>query len=135
MQKILIVDDEPHIRLLLYQTLEELEDEGIKVLTAANGKEALQIIEQEKPQLVFLDIMMPMMNGFEVCQQVKKSLKLPDICIVFLTAKGQEFDKFRGKEVGCDIYITKPFDPDFLLETARSILAGRGPVRPEGNPV
>jgi DNA-binding response OmpR family regulator len=134
MQKILIVDDEPHIRLLLYQTLEELEDEGIKVLTAANGKEALETIEREKPQLVFLDIMMPMMNGFEVCQQVKKNLQLPDIYIVFLTAKGQEFDKSRGREVGCDIYITKPFDPDFLLETARSILAGKAPAQPGGAP-
>jgi DNA-binding response OmpR family regulator len=120
--KILIVDDEAHIRLLIEQTLEELEDEGVELLTAANGEEALGTIKAEKPQLVFLDVMMPKMNGFDVCNTVKNELGLDDIYIVMLTAKGQEFDKERGKEVGADIYMTKPFDPDEMLEMAEEIL-------------
>jgi DNA-binding response OmpR family regulator len=120
--KILIVDDEAHIRLLIEQTLEELEDEGVELLTAANGEEALETIKAEKPQLVFLDVMMPKMNGFDVCNTVKNELGLDDIYIVMLTAKGQDFDKERGKEVGADIYMTKPFDPDEMLEMAEEVL-------------
>ena len=71
-QKILIVDDEAHIRMLIEQTLEELEDDGVKFLIAENGEEALELITKEKPQLVFLDVMMPKMNGMEVCRQGKK---------------------------------------------------------------
>jgi DNA-binding response OmpR family regulator len=120
--KILIVDDEAHIRRLIEQTLEELEDAGVQLLTAANGEEALAAIKAEKPQLVFLDVMMPKMNGFDVCHVVKNELGLKDIYIIMLTAKGQEFDKQKGQEVGVDIYITKPFDPDELLEKAEAVL-------------
>ena len=75
-QKILIVDDEAHIRMLIEQTLEELEDEGVNFLTAENGENALEIIQEENPQLVFLDVMMPKMNGMEVCRRVKKELSI-----------------------------------------------------------
>jgi two-component system alkaline phosphatase synthesis response regulator PhoP len=119
---ILIVDDEAHLRMLIQQTLEELEDEGVELLTAANGEEALEKIEAEKPQLVFLDVMMPKLSGFDVCQRVKKTLGLDDVYIVLLTAKGQEFDRQKGQEVGADVYMTKPFDPDALLEKAREVL-------------
>jgi two-component system alkaline phosphatase synthesis response regulator PhoP len=119
---ILIVDDEPHLRMLIHQTLEELEDEGVELLTAANGEEALATIEAVKPQLVFLDVMMPKLSGFDVCQRTKQDLGLRDIYIVLLTAKGQEFDRQRGLEVGADLYMTKPFDPDALLEKAREVL-------------
>ncbi|HEY9710062.1 MAG TPA: response regulator, partial [Oculatellaceae cyanobacterium] len=71
LKKILIVDDEPHLRLLLEQTLEELEDEGVELLTADNGEEALEAIRTEIPDLVFLDVMMPKMNGFDVCNAVR----------------------------------------------------------------
>lgn len=121
-KKILIVDDEPHIRLLLAQTLEELEDEGVEILTATNGAEGLEIIQEEKPDLVFLDVMMPKMNGFDVCKAVKKELAIPNIFIVMLTAKGQEFDKNKGIDVGADLYMTKPFDPDEILEKAQKVL-------------
>lgn len=121
-QKILIVDDEPHIRILLEQTLEELEDEGVELLTATNGEEAFNIIQSEQPELVFLDVMMPKMNGFEVCDAVKNKLKLANIYIIMLTAKGQEFDKQKGKEMGSDLYMTKPFDPDEVLEKSKTIL-------------
>jgi two-component system, OmpR family, alkaline phosphatase synthesis response regulator PhoP len=121
-KKVLIVDDEPHIRLLLEQTLEELEDEGIELLTASNGEEALNIIKQEKPNLVFLDVMMPKMNGFDVCSTIKNELKMVDVYIVLLTAKGQEFDRQKGNQVGADIYMTKPFDPDTILKKAYEVL-------------
>jgi two-component system, OmpR family, alkaline phosphatase synthesis response regulator PhoP len=113
-QKILIVDDEAHIRMLIEQTLEELEDEGVEFLTAENGEIALDIIQKENPKLVFLDVMMPKMNGMEVCRRVKKELELKDTFIVLLTAKGQELDRLRGQEVGADVYMTKPFDPEVL---------------------
>src|SRR5450631_4577202 len=121
-QKILIVDDEPHIRMLIEQTLEELEDEGVEFLTAENGEIALQIIQKENPQLVFLDVMMPKMNGMEVCRKVKKELQLNNVFIVLLTAKGQELDRQKGQEVGADIYMTKPFDPEAILTKAREVL-------------
>ena len=122
MPKILIVDDEPHIRLLLEQTLEELEDAGVELLTADNGEAALGIIKSEKPELVFLDVMMPRMNGFDVCNKVKNELGIGNVYIVLLTAKGQEFDKQKGKEVGADIYMTKPFNPDEVVDKAKEVL-------------
>jgi DNA-binding response OmpR family regulator len=119
--KILIVDDEMFIRQLIMQSLEDLEDAGVELLTADNGKAALEIIQAEQPALVFLDVMMPAMNGFDVCYAVKREMKL-DTYVIMLTAKGQEFDKQRGEEVGADIYMTKPFDPDELLHKAQHIL-------------
>lgn len=121
-QKLLIVDDEAHIRMLLEQTLEDLEDEGVNFYSAQNGEEAFEIIKAEKPQLVFLDVMMPKMNGMEVCRKVKKELKLNDVFIVLLTAKGQELDRQKGAEVGADLYMTKPFDPEVILDKAKEIL-------------
>jgi len=121
-QKILIVDDEAHIRMLIEQTLEELEDEEVTFLTADNGEDALRLISEEKPQLVFLDVMMPKMNGMEVCRRVKKELVLDDVYIILLTAKGQELDRQKGHEVGADVYMTKPFDPETILNKARSVL-------------
>jgi len=120
--KILIVDDEPHLRMLIQQTLEELEDEGVELLMAADGEQALETIREERPDLVFLDVMMPKKNGFDVCHAVKQEDGLRQICIILLTAKGQEFDRQRGQQVGADLYMTKPFDPDALLEKARSVL-------------
>jgi two-component system alkaline phosphatase synthesis response regulator PhoP len=121
-KKILIVDDEAHIRMLIEQTLEDLEDDGVEIMTATNGEEALDAIKSEKPNLVFLDVMMPKMSGFDVCQMVKNELKINDVYIIMITAKGQEYDKHRGQEVGADLYMTKPFDPDELLEKAKDVL-------------
>lgn len=121
-QKILIVDDEAHIRMLIEQTLEELEDEGVEFLSAENGEIALDIIQKENPQLVFLDVMMPKMNGMEVCRRVKKELGMGNVFIVLLTAKGQETDRQKGLDVGADVYMTKPFDPEVLLGKAREVL-------------
>lgn len=119
---ILIVDDEPHIRLLLQQTLEELEDEGVELLIADNGEAAIAIVKEQKPDLIFLDVMMPKMNGFDVCNAVKNELGLSDVFVIMLTAKGQEFDKKQGEKVGANLYMTKPFDPDEVLEKSLEIL-------------
>ena len=121
-RKILIVDDEAHLRSLIQQTLEELEDEGVEMLTATNGEEAIAAIESARPNLVFLDVMMPKLSGFDVCSRAKHTLGLKDVYVVLLTAKGQELDRQRGQEVGADLYMTKPFDPDALLQKAREIL-------------
>jgi len=121
-QKILIVEDDPSIRLLLKQILEELEEEGVKLITTDNGESALEIIKSEIPEVVFLDVMMPKMNGFDVCNAVKNELAISNVCIVLLTVKGQKVDKQKGKDVGADIYMTKPFNSDEVLAVARKIL-------------
>jgi two-component system alkaline phosphatase synthesis response regulator PhoP len=120
--KILIVDDEAYIRLLIEQALEDLEDGGVQLLTADDGQEALETIRTEKPDLVFLDVMMPTMNGFDVCHAIKHELRLDKVYVVMLTAKGQEFDRQKGREAGADTYMTKPFDPDELFEKAAEVL-------------
>ncbi len=122
MPKILIVDDEPHIRLLLEQTLEALEEKGVTLLMAENGEIAVEIIKKERPELVLLDIMMPKLNGFDVCNKDKNEFNMKDDYIIMLTAKGQEFDKKRGEQVGADVYMTKPFNPDVIVEMAADIL-------------
>jgi DNA-binding response OmpR family regulator len=124
MASVLIVDDEQHIRLLIEQTLEPLEDEGVELLTAGDGETALGVVEQHRPALVFLDVMMPKRNGFEVCRAIKHELGLADTYVVMLTAKGQAYDREQGLEVGADVYLTKPFDPDELLDLARRVLDG-----------
>jgi DNA-binding response OmpR family regulator len=121
--KILIVDDEVHIRMLLEQTLEELEEDfGIDILSAQNGEEGLALIKSQQPDVVFLDIMMPKLNGYEVCQRVKDDPTSTDIGIVLLTAKGQEVDRRQGLELGASRYMTKPFDPDEVLKVAKELL-------------
>ena len=121
-KKILIVDDEAHIRTLLEQTLEDFEDEGVDIIQAENGKKGLDMIRAEKPNLVFLDVMMPVMNGYEVCREVKDDDSLGEVYIIMLTAKGQEFDQQKGEEAGADLYMTKPFDPDEIVIKASSVL-------------
>ena len=121
--KILIADDEVHIRILLEQTLEDLiEPFDIELLFASDGVEALTLIRRELPSLVFLDIMMPKKDGYEVCQTVRQDPELKDTHIILLTAKGQETDRSRGASSGALYYITKPFDPDHILELAKKLL-------------
>lgn len=122
MKKILIVDDEVNNRLLLEEILEEFKEQGVEILLAEDGEKALGIIIRERPNLIFLDIMMPIINGYEVCNIVKKELKLPKIYIVLLTAKGQAEDRSRGFDVLCDKYITKPFYFNEVLSIAENVL-------------
>jgi two-component system alkaline phosphatase synthesis response regulator PhoP len=121
-KKILIIDDEVHIRALLEHALEDLEDEGVELLFAKDGDEGLKTIKKEKPDLIFLDIMMPKMNGYDVCREIKKDPEFNTSYIIMLTAKGQTSDKIRGEEVQADEYITKPFNPDEILHKASTIL-------------
>jgi len=122
MPSVLIVDDEQHIRLLIEQTLEELEDDGVELLTAADGEEALGVVENQHPELVFLDVMLPKRDGFDVCRTIKQEMGLDATYVVMLTAKGQAYDREEGLAAGADLYMTKPFDPDALLRLAREVL-------------
>lgn len=122
MPTVLIVDDEQHIRLLIEQTLEELEDDGVELLTATNGDEALDVVVNHHPDLVFLDVMMPRKNGFEVAAAIKADPATAATTVILLTAKGQAYDREQGLAAGADQYLTKPFDPDDLLSRARAAL-------------
>jgi DNA-binding response OmpR family regulator len=118
-KKILVVDDEPHILRSLTFVLKK---EGYDVSSATNGEEALAKIRESKPSLMFLDVMMPKKNGYEVCQEVKGDPSLSGICIIMLTAKGQEADREKGLSLGADEFITKPFSPMKVVERVREIL-------------
>ncbi len=120
MKCILIVDDEPHIRTLLEQTLEELED-FVEIHLAVDGEEGLRAAFNLQPDLILLDVMMPKMDGYQVCAAIRE--RLGDVpYIIMLSAKGQVVDQRRGLEVGANEYLTKPFDPDLLIERAEKIL-------------
>ncbi len=121
--KIAIIDDEIHIRSLLEQTLEELEEEhNVEIFSASDGRGGLALIQAERPQVVFLDIMMPKMNGYEVCRTVKGNPAFDETNIILLTAKGQEIDRKQGMDCGALKYMTKPFDPDEVLSLAKGLL-------------
>ncbi|GAB4535168.1 MAG: response regulator transcription factor [Anaerolineae bacterium] len=115
-ESILVVDDEPHIIELatLYLT-----NEGYRVITAVDGAQALEKIEQERPALVILDLMLPEINGWEVCRQVRTTSKLP---IIMLTARSDDVDKIVGLELGADDYVTKPFNPRELVARVKAVL-------------
>jgi two-component system alkaline phosphatase synthesis response regulator PhoP len=119
---ILIVDDEAVIRILLEETLQDLEDKGIELLFASDGAEGWALIQERRPRIVFLDVMMPKMDGYEVCQRVKGDPELSDTYVIMLTARGQDIDRQQGQEVGADEYVTKPFDPDYVIDRAQAVL-------------
>ena len=114
--KILIVDDEEHIRELIRFYLDK---EGFSVVQAASGEEALHLLENEYIVLAIVDIMMPVMDGFQLVEEMKE---MKDIPVIMLTAKSQSADKLRGFSLGIDDYVTKPFDPDELLARVKTIL-------------
>ena len=119
---ILVIDDEPYIlRSLSYL----LQREGYHVETASNGEEGLQRVRSLRPPLVFLDIMMPHMNGYQVCEQVKQDPALEGTYVIMLSAKGQQIDRERGLLGGADEYMTKPFSPREVAQRVRTILAER----------
>lgn len=119
MAKIIIVDDEPAIRLLVTAALE---DEGYELLEAVDGKEALELIYNEKPDLVILDVMMPGMTGYELCYHLKQDQGTRGIRVLMLTAKGQARDKAQSKEAGADYYLRKPFSPLELVDLVAELL-------------
>ena len=116
---ILVVDDEPFICRSLTFVLRR---DNYRVLEARNGEEALAAIREHKPDLVFLDVMMPKLNGFQVTEQVRADRSLDGVKIILLTAKGQECDREVGKIAGANDYLTKPFSPSRILDRARAIL-------------
>ena len=120
--KILVVDDEPFICRSLTFVLRK---DDYLVFEARNGEEALAAIRLHKPDLVFLDVMMPKINGFEVTERVRSDPELAHVKIILLTAKGQESDREVGKTAGANDYMTKPFSPTKILERAREILGPR----------
>jgi DNA-binding response OmpR family regulator len=116
---ILVVDDEPYILRSLSFVLER---EGYTVVTAADGESGLAKIRELRPALVFLDIMLPRRNGYEVCAEVKGDQDLADIHIVMLSAKGQQIDRERGMLGGANEYMTKPFSPREIVQYVRNII-------------
>ena len=116
---ILAVDDEAHILELLSFNLE---NEGYRVMTAANGEDALTVCTRERPALVLLDLMLPGIDGMEVCRRLKGNTSTADIPIIMLTAKGDEVDKVLGLELGADDYITKPFSVRELIARVKALL-------------
>ena len=114
--KILLVDDEANIRDLasLY-----LEKEGYQLVEASDGEEAIQVFIRESPNLVVLDVMMPGMDGFQVCRELRKTHDVP---ILMLTARNEDVDKIVGLEIGADDYMTKPFNPRELVARVKAIL-------------
>jgi two-component system alkaline phosphatase synthesis response regulator PhoP len=121
-KRILIADDEAFIRILLRQTMESLVDAGVELLSTGNGQEAWELIQSERPDLVILDVMMPGLSGHEICQRIKSEPRLSDIHVMMLTARGQQADRLRSIETGANEYVTKPFDPDDLVQRAAAAL-------------
>jgi two-component system alkaline phosphatase synthesis response regulator PhoP len=117
-KKILAVDDEKHIVRLVQVNLERA---GYEVVTANDGKEALQKVQDENPDLLVLDVMMPYMDGFEVLQNLRRNPATRDIPVIMLTAKAQDADVFKGWQSGVDCYLTKPFNPMELLSFVKRI--------------
>ena len=118
-KKILIADDNENIREALTYLLE---DEGHKLWLAKNGTETLKKVREIRPDILFLDIMMPEMNGYDVCRIIKADPELKDTYVIMLTAKGQVAEQERGKEVGANEYIVKPFSPMEILAKIKNIL-------------
>jgi two-component system alkaline phosphatase synthesis response regulator PhoP len=116
---ILIVDDEPFIQRSLAFVLRKA---GFEVEVASDGKEGLRKVRELNPKIIYLDLMMPGLSGFEVCETIKSDEKLKDIHVVILTAKGQDVDKDRGIAAGADEFMTKPFSPKEVVEKTTKIL-------------
>lgn len=119
MAKILVVDDDAVIQQLIEVNLEL---EGYEVDKASNGQEALDKVAQDAPDLILLDVMMPRMNGRDVCRMLKSDPKTKGIPVIFLSARAQDMDVEAGLELGADAYVTKPFDPGMLLDTISELL-------------
>lgn len=129
-KKILVVDDERSIVRLVQINLER---QGYEVVTAYDGKEALDKVESERPDMLVLDVMMPFMDGFEVLEAMKKDPRNRDIPIIMLTAKAQDADVYQGWAKGVHSYLTKPFNPMELLSFVKRILEGEAAqVQSEG---
>ena len=129
MDKILVADDDLNICELLRLYLEK---EGFEVVMAHDGEEAVARFESEKPSLILLDIMMPKLDGWQVCRQIRQKSDCP---IIMLTAKGETFDKVLGLELGADDYVVKPFDTKEIVARIKAVLRRSGPAGAAANEV
>lgn len=120
--KVLVCDDERHIVRLIQINLEK---QGYQVITAYDGKEGLEKIRSEKPDLVVLDVMMPYMDGFEVLKNLRREPETENLPVIMLTAKAQDKDVFEGYHYGADMYLTKPFNPNELIMFVKRIAQGK----------
>lgn len=118
-KRVLIADDEPNIVISLEFLMQR---NGYEVMTAPDGEQALRLLDTFRPHLVLLDIMLPLRNGFEVCQRIRANPEWKDTRIVMLTAKGREVEVTKGLALGADIYVTKPFSTKELLANIRQLL-------------
>jgi DNA-binding response OmpR family regulator len=123
-KKVLIADDEANIVTALEFLLQR---NGYEVLIARNGDAALKLIEEQRPDLVLLDVMMPVKSGYEVCERMRERADWRDIKIVMLTAKGRDVDMSKGLSVGADLYITKPFSTQELVQRIGALLGAGTP--------
>ncbi|MBT1701908.1 response regulator [Fulvivirgaceae bacterium PWU20] len=119
-RKVLVVDDDPYILMSLEFLMKK---SGYEVMVARNGKEALTLVDQEVPDLVLLDIMMPDVDGYGICSYIKTNNTLKKIKVVFLSAKTKEADKQKGLDLGAELYITKPFATKELVKKIDALLA------------
>ncbi|MCB9041459.1 MAG: response regulator [Lewinellaceae bacterium] len=117
--KVLLVDDEPNILVALEFLVKK---EGYQVFKAQNGEQALAAMAAEQPHIVLLDVMMPGMDGFELARKIRANDKYDHTRIIFLTAKGTQEDRFQGYATGGEVYITKPFDNDELINTINEVV-------------
>ena len=125
-QRILVVDDEPDI----VETLSfRLEAAGYDVISASDGLEGLEKARSEEPDLIILDLMLPKMDGYQVCRLLKFDEKYSNIPVLMLTARTQETDKITGLKTGADEYMTKPFDSQQLLGTVKDMLAAKAGLK------
>lgn len=120
MPRILIVDDEPNIVLALELLMKR---EGYEILAVSDGEKAVEAAKGFRPDLVLLDVMMPRMDGYEVCQRVRADASLRDVTIVMLTAKGRDVEMEKGLALGADLYITKPFSTRDVVRKVKEALA------------
>ena len=118
-KRILLVDDEPDIRITLSRRLKA---NGYEIDTAENGMEALEKVKVSLPDLVILDVMLPELNGYQVCRTLREDAKTRDLPVLMLTAKAQQTDKFWGEKIGVTAYLTKPVDENILIKTIDEIL-------------
>ncbi len=118
-QKILLVDDDPNILMSLEFLMRK---SGFDVLVARNGTEALELLNEQVPDLTLLDIMMPDVDGYEICKHIKGSKKLRHGKVVFLSAKSKETDIRKGYDLGADLYVTKPFSTKELVKKVDELL-------------
>ena len=119
-KKLLLIDDDPNLILLVK---DYLEFNGYKVITANHGREAMKILEQEIPDIIVCDVMMPEMDGYAFVKEIRKNSRLDWLPVIFLSAKGQSQDRIKGLSHGADVYMVKPFEPDELVAQVKSTIS------------